>query len=72
VLLKVHDSWQWDGAWCATCHAVFDRRAQVEETATDRWARLYFVILKLLNHPNFEIRIGVHLNVQNSLNFAGT
>jgi hypothetical protein len=43
----------------------------MEETATDRWARLYFIISKLFNNPNFEIRIAVLPNVTNSPNFAG-
>jgi hypothetical protein len=53
------------------CTAVSDKQARAEETTTDRWARLYFIISKLFNHPNFEIRIGVLPNVQNSPNFAG-
>jgi hypothetical protein len=45
------------------CPAVPDRQARAEETATDRWARLYFIISKLFNHLNFEIQIGVLPNV---------
>jgi hypothetical protein len=33
--------------------------------------RLYFVFSKFFNHPNFEIRIGVLPDVQNSPNFVG-
>jgi hypothetical protein len=39
--------------------------------ATDKWARPYFIILSIFNQPNFEIRIGVLLDLQNSPNFAG-
>jgi hypothetical protein len=66
VLLKAHDIGQRDGTGRMTCPAVSVRRAQAEETATDWWACLYFVISKLFNHPNFEIQIGVLLDVQNS------
>jgi hypothetical protein len=37
------------GRWrqLPTCPMISDRWARKEETATDRWARLYFVISKL-------------------------
>jgi hypothetical protein len=37
------------------CPAVSDKWARAEETTTDRWSRLYFVISKIFNHLNFEI-----------------
>jgi hypothetical protein len=71
VLLKAHGAGQRDGMWRMTCPAVSVRRARVEEMTTDRWARLYFVISMLFNHPNIEIQIGVLPDVQNSQNVSG-
>jgi hypothetical protein len=59
MLLKAHGAGQRDDTWRVTCPTVSVRRARAEETATDWWARLYFVISMLFNHPNFEIQIGV-------------
>jgi hypothetical protein len=71
VLLKAHGARQRDGMWHVTCPTVSVRRARAEETATDWWARLYFVISKHFNHPNFEIQIGVLPDVQNSQKVSG-
>jgi hypothetical protein len=71
VLLKAHGAGQRDGTWHMTCPAVSVRQVRAEETATDWWARLYFVISKLFNHPTFEIQIGVLTDVQNFQKVSG-
>jgi hypothetical protein len=52
ALLMVCGTGQWDSAWRMMCPVVSNKLAQAEEAATDRWARLYFIISKLFNLPS--------------------
>jgi hypothetical protein len=52
-------------------HMRYDAWSYEAACATDKWARPYFIILKIFNHLNFEIQIGDLLDAQNSPNFAG-
>jgi hypothetical protein len=55
ALLTARGARQQDSTCHATWPTISDRRAQAEEMASDKWVRLYFIISKLFNHPNFEI-----------------